>query len=416
MVETVVISREGMNISISVHNKDTARFVKQIKTPGQLLYAAAETGRVIPFGSFSGRDHVRTLGASAPFINPKYNPDSVLSIRELNARQEDSRESARNYILEKLRAAGIEVVTDKDAFDAALKKARETGSPVQKMAQGVLPEELFATQTAGGLEEAVRSLSKGDVNLQDEYIDIAERTPAIFQRLGLADLPVRMYRQKLARALFLRGEKFGDRVTHGHKDEYTEKEVMEVFRALADPRYVFRSKHSVPGGSPDLVAVYDVFDRDGNPMMISLRCNKNRKEVEANWVTSIYGKRKDVLVEDWAGNGYLIYMNDMGMEKASAEVVTLHMRVSKSAEAFKSSGEVVTLQWRVSKSPEPRDSILLKSRLVNGHDVSCMKKDGEIYGFADISQPGGKISHITEGLALIHPVEYLLCPVSRKSE
>lgn len=519
MVETVVISREGMNISISVHNKDTARFVKQIKTPGQLLYAAAETGRVIPFGSFSGRDHVRTLGASAPFINPKYNPDSVLSITELirdpqpvpgqkmpgigqegagtdmpgenpyeklreslqrqdqydsggfnffirympetkkyfgqifrddgssfinrsvrNARnhrytskefdgrtevisdlvevaasnrflespeeykkrqernvapenglQEDSRESARNYVLEKLRAAGIEVVTDKDAFEAALKKAKETGSPVQKMAQGVLPEELFATQTAGGLEEAVRSLSKGDVNLQDEYIDIAERTPAIFQRLGLADFPVRMYRQKLARALFLEKYKDNERFTHGHKDEYTEKEVMEVFGALADPRYVFRSKHSLPGGVPDLVAVYDVFDRDGNPMMISLRYNKNRKEVEANWVTSIYGKRKDVLVEDWAGNGYLIYMNDMGMEKASAEVVTLHMRVSKSAEAFKSSGEVVTLKLRVSKSPEPGNSILLKSRLVNGHDVSCMKKDGEIYGFADISQPGGKI-------------------------
>ena len=58
MVETVVISREGMNISISVHNKDTGRFVKQIKTPGQLLYAAAETGRVIPFGSFSGRDQL----------------------------------------------------------------------------------------------------------------------------------------------------------------------------------------------------------------------------------------------------------------------------------------------------------------------------------------------------------------------
>ncbi len=391
MVETVVISREGMNISISVHNKDIVRFVKQIKTPGQLLYAAAETGRVIPFRSFSGRDHVRTLGASAPFINPKYNPDSVLSIRELNARQERSRESAKNYILEKLRAAGIEVVTDKDAFEAALKKAKETGSPVQKMAQGVLPEELFATRTAGGLEEAVRSLSKGDVNLQDEYIDIAERTPAIFQRLGLADFPVRMYRQKLARALFLENNTSDNHRTHGHKDEYTEKEVMEVFRALADPRYVFRSKHSVPGGSPDLVAVYDVFDRDGNPMMISLRYNKNRKEVEANWVTSIYGKRKDVLVEDWAGNGYLIYMNDMGMEKASAEVVTLQWRVSKSAEAFKSSGEVVTLKVRVSKSPESENSILLKSRFVNGHDVSCMKKDGEIYGFADISQPGGKI-------------------------
>ena len=170
MVETVVISREGMNISISVHNKDTARFVKQIKTPGQLLYAAAETGRVIPFGSFSGRDHVRTLGASAPFINPKYNPDSVLSIRELNARQETSRESARNYVLEKLRAAGIEVVTDKDAFDAAL----QPGGKIY------LNPDIFTAETA----------AHEYTHIWDHYIrmtdrELWEKGKAVFSRTGL---------------------------------------------------------------------------------------------------------------------------------------------------------------------------------------------------------------------------------------
>ena len=112
-----------------------------------------------------------------------------------------------------------------------------------------------------------------------------------------------------------------------------------------------------------LVAVYDDFDKNGDPMILSLRFNKDRKEVEANWVTAVYGKRKNILVDDWTKKGYLVYMNDLELEKAPAEVVTLHMRVSKSASAY--------------------DSIIKhKSEFVNDMDLVFYTQNNQTYGFA----------------------------------
>jgi len=90
-----------------------------------------------------------------------------------------------------------------------------------------------------------------------------------------------MYRQKLIRALFLKAEQFGERQTHGHKDEFTDKEVKSVFKTIANPRYVFNSTKDT--SNPDhfyIVAVYDEFDKLENPMILSLHYNKNRKKLK----------------------------------------------------------------------------------------------------------------------------------------
>ncbi len=173
-----------------------------------------------------------------------------------------------------------------------------------------------------------------------------------------------MYKQKLARALFLEEQKFGERLTHGHKGEFTSKEVKNVFKNLGNPRYIFNSKNNMTNPNDYyLIGVFDELDTNKEPMVISLHFNKNRKEVEANWITSIYGKRKNVLVNDWTQKGYLVYMNDLEMEKAPAEVVTLQMRVSKSASAY-------------------IDNVMLKSKLVNDLDIAFFVQDNQTYGFA----------------------------------
>lgn len=264
-----------------------------------------------------------------------------------------------NYILEKLAKAGIEVVTDKDEFNRIL----ENQSVLQKMTKNNSVEDLFISKNEENLDSEIDKVTVNDVNLYHSYINISKTTPFVFKEFGLDEYPVNIYKQKLARALFLEKEKYGERLTHGHKGEFTDKEVKEVFRNIGNTRYIFNSKQNI--NNPKnfyLIGVYDTFDKQGNPMMLSLHYNKNRKEVEANWVTAVYGKNANILVNDWTRKGYSVYKNDLEIEKASEEAVALYMRVSNLHEAYK-------------------DNIKLKSDYVNSEGVFFFVQNNTTYGF-----------------------------------
>lgn len=196
----------------------------------------------------------------------------------------------------------------------------------------------------------------------------------ILKEFGLENYPVNIYKQKLARALFLEKEKYGERPTHGHKGEFTEKEVKEVFKNIGNPRYIFNSKKDIT--NPEhfyLIGVYDVFDKQGNPMMLSFHYDKNRKEIEANWITAVYGKNLNTLVNKWVRKGFLEYKNDLEIKNASEEAVALYMRVSN-------------LQKHLN------DIVKQKSDYVNENDVFFYIKNEQTYGFAH----NGKIYLNTE--------------------
>ena len=59
VVESVVIFKDGENISISTHNKNIKDFVKQIKTADQIIYADSEISRVASLILQNGGSHVR---------------------------------------------------------------------------------------------------------------------------------------------------------------------------------------------------------------------------------------------------------------------------------------------------------------------------------------------------------------------
>ena len=86
-VQSIVVSIEDENVSISTHEKETANIVNKIKSPDQLLFSAAAVGRMIdqhtqkrPVQSVNNRtgdsEYVRAL-------NSHYNASAVLSIGEL---------------------------------------------------------------------------------------------------------------------------------------------------------------------------------------------------------------------------------------------------------------------------------------------------------------------------------------------
>ena len=324
-------------------------FMKKYGELADCVFVHNENGKIVLFGSTYNQPEYRLHNDRYKKITPAKKQEQKMSLEGSTPLSHNSNGKA---------AVAISDVNDNSNISQNANK-----STLQKMTGHFSPENLFASNNKENLNSEIDSLTINDVNLQDEFIEISDKTPFIFKECGLGDFPVNMYKQKLARALFLEVEKEGERQTHGHKNEFTDKEVKNVFKNIGNPRYVFNSKQNSKDPSDiHLLAVYDEFDKQGNPMMLSLHFNKNRKEIEANWVTAIYGKRKNILVNDWTQKGYLVYMNDVDIEKAPAEVVTLHMRVSKSASAY-------------------RNNIILKSNFVNNLDLFLYAQKGETYGF-----------------------------------
>ena len=102
-VESVIIFKDGENISIGTHNKNIKDFVKQIKTADQVIFADSEISRVASLILQNGGSHVRLQDALAtePF-NPNYNKNNLLSIKDLEfSNAEESSKNEQNSSLEK---------------------------------------------------------------------------------------------------------------------------------------------------------------------------------------------------------------------------------------------------------------------------------------------------------------------------
>lgn len=83
-VESVIIFREENNIVIGTHNKDFSRFVNQIKTADQIIYADKTVSRLCKLAN-DGLAYVRTEGENAQSLNKNYDENAILSIEDLIA-------------------------------------------------------------------------------------------------------------------------------------------------------------------------------------------------------------------------------------------------------------------------------------------------------------------------------------------
>ena len=116
-VESVVIFREGNNIVIGTHNKDFSRFVKQIKTAEQIIYADKTVSRLCELVN-NGLVYVRTEGENAQSLNPKYNESNLLSIEKLI---QDNRLST-NGLLKVVKNGQTYVMQDRNELSDFFKK------------------------------------------------------------------------------------------------------------------------------------------------------------------------------------------------------------------------------------------------------------------------------------------------------
>lgn len=78
-VESVIIFKDGKNISIGTHNKELERFVRQIKTADQTTCADSEISRVTSLVLQNGGSHVQLKGVNTQALNSKYDENVLLS-------------------------------------------------------------------------------------------------------------------------------------------------------------------------------------------------------------------------------------------------------------------------------------------------------------------------------------------------
>ncbi|MCD1654448.1 hypothetical protein K7J14_06985 [Treponema zuelzerae] len=187
-------------------------------------------------------------------------------------------------------------------------------------------ENLFRTDITAGLFAALEGISRADIGKPNVFITITEKTPFALTVNGLPDTKIAMYRDKIARALYLEPVQPGQRFQHGHSDGLDKNIIKRVFKELANPYYVFASRDGA-----SLVGVYDIQDKNGEPVIISFRHKNADHQVEANWITSLYGKN-EAGIERWAQDGLLRYVNDK--EKATELTFTLQMRVKSNSVAY----------------------------------------------------------------------------------
>lgn len=228
--------------------------------------------------------------------------------------------------------------------ETATKKTEEIASSEQEIYQDSPKqfENIFQAVNPPELHSALASITKADIGRPNHFITVSDKTPLVLTLNGLPQTKIAMYRDKIARALYLEPVQPGQRFQHGHSDGLDKDIIQRVFKELANPYYVFASKDGV-----SMVGVYDINDRNAEPVIIAFNYNTDRNGVEANWVKSLYGK-KEQGIERWAEEGLLRYVNDK--EKAAELSITLQMRVMGSSAAY-------------------TENIMRKSEIVNGYFV-----------------------------------------------
>ena len=172
---------------------------------------------------------------------------------------------------------------------------------------------LFRASLPPSFLSELEAVTRADVGRRNRTIVFASRTPPVLRALGVRDLPVQMFVDKLARGLFL-----SDEEVHGHSGSISKDIIRKVAESFADPAAVFRSA-TVKGA---FVMLYDIDDLNHHLTMVSVEPNSRFNYYEVNLVSSIYAKKSELIYRKWIFDGLLLYYNEKKTRKLA---VRLHL-------------------------------------------------------------------------------------------
>ena len=170
---------------------------------------------------------------------------------------------------------------------------------------------LFRVPLPPSFLSELEAVTRADVGRRNRTIVFASRTPAVLRALGVRDLPVQMFVDKLARGLFL-----SDEEVHGHSGSISKDIIRKVAESFADPAAVFRSV-TVQG---TFVMLYDIEDMNGHLIIVSLIPGRMVEHHEVNLISSIYGKNNNLIYKKWILDGLLLYFDAQKIRKQTVRL------------------------------------------------------------------------------------------------
>ncbi len=212
---------------------------------------------------------------------------------------------AANFVLEKLKAAGIEVVTDKEEFDRILEREKF----LQKMAGTLTPEEqkrYFTFNEAdtarfkSQVDEWKKSKDENNRFNPGKLIKVGE-IPPLFNALGITDNPIEVQYSTLSKMVRPLPQGYPNDA-QGHA--LSADDIYDIPSQLADPIMVFKSRTR----DDSYVFFTERKDSQNHSILIPLAVNKRKGRIVINEITSMYGKDNEIdFVRKNIDEGNLIY-------------------------------------------------------------------------------------------------------------
>lgn len=283
-----------------------------------------------------------------------------------------------NYVLDKLAAAGIEVVTDKEEFDRIL----ERENLLQKM-QGTLTSEEYRRYFKFN-EEDVKRFFEQVIEWQKDNSNpgkliIVGKAPAIMKVLGISEHFIEVEQSTLDK--MVRPEPVYPTDKDGHN--LTISDIYDIPLQLADPVMVFKSRTRPEDSYVFFTERKDYLNR---AILIPLAIDIKKGRIVIHEITSMYGRREEIeFVKSNIEQDNLIYADKDRYEKWADE------KLKELQGQKKSNGERVSqIQFLGQRFTDigTNLNILTKERLVNFISSQNQTKkqnyvlDNQTYGFA----------------------------------
>ncbi len=340
-VESVVIFREENNIVIGTHNKDFSRFVKQIKTADQIIYADKTVSQLCELVN-NGLAYVRTEGEITQSLNPNYNESNLLSIEKLI---QDNKLSVKQTDTEK-ELLENDAKAENGTSKTSLPSTKETS---EQLSIGQLIEnEVNSVEFTENIFDFKNSLNeyfeKGIRPENDRFI--IGKTPLVLQKTGSDITEVTVPVSVIKKAV----------ETHGlSKDEIT-RSLLEIY----NPILIFDSDKNATENKVDSKLILTNVFKDEKPLALAVNTNSsvdinNRGlTVEVQDIRSVHDRTVVAnngtdLIQKWTNDGLCRYVNDKKISDWST---------------------VARVQFPVELLQSDNNNILTNSAIVNDYELS----------------------------------------------
>lgn len=292
-VQDIVVSIDGENVSITAHPRDINNIVNKIKTPDQLVYAAAEVGRMIE----------QRVQNELGIVNPtRVDRLSTISV-PLN--KEYSRETALSTIKE---------ISEKTIFSKERNVALETDKQEKKMENpsseniSYENEEYWKTQFLNDNAETFKALddflNNGIKPKNDEFI--FSKVPEILKSANVSENEIVIRTSIINKAR--------------NEHSLSADEIRKAIENIAAPVLIFDSdKNSTENKKNSYLSLTDTFANNGKPVAFSMNLDseyeRKNRIIEVNEIRTIHertlvSKNGVDLIQKWSNDGLCRYVDD----------------------------------------------------------------------------------------------------------